>query len=133
MTATQGLEYRGRQMSAEPSNVSMANLVALLASGRTVYVCLEPGDETRYDLLITPFASIRRDDFDGKGLPTWNPDEPHLVVTRLVDLRPAYGAVIWPGCWDGEHAALATYGKAINEWTHELLTWWFARLWEAMS
>lgn len=134
-TSTQDLEYHGRQMEAEPSNIPLSGVVHQLRDGRTVYVCLEPGDATRYDLLITPFSGIRGNNQGprNEGLPTWNPDEEHFVVSRLVDMRPLHSAVIWRDCWDGEHIALARYGVGVNEWTHELLSWWFARLWEAMS
>lgn len=126
------LEYRGRALSAEPSNASLAYVANLLNVGRPAYVCLEPGDATRYDLLIVPFNGICNGPNE-PGLPTWNPAETHLVVTRLVGMRPGPSAVIWRDCWDGEHRELALYGVSVNEWTHQVFAWWFARLWEALS
>jgi hypothetical protein len=132
MTAAM-LDYRGRQLTAEPSNISLLGVAHQIRDAQPVYVCLQPGDQTRYDLLIVPFSAIHGNPENARdeGLPTWDEDEPHLVVSRLVDMRPMYSAVIWRGCWDGEHRTLATYGDGrVNEWTHALLTWWFARLWE---
>ena len=125
------LVYLGKHLSAEPSNISLLGVAHQIRDGQPVYVCLQPGDQTRYDLLIVPFSAIRGNPDAKDGLPTWDRDDTHLVVTRLVNMRPMYSAVVWRGCWDGEHRALATYGDGrVNEWTHELLTWWFARLWE---
>lgn len=106
-------------MKPEPSNITLRHVLDLLHDGRTVYVCLEPGDATRYDLLITPVSGICVGDTVYGRLPSWG-KEYSIMVTRLIGMRPAFSNMIAPNMFDGELLEIANN----NQWSKTLLNWW---------
>ena len=122
------LLYNNKEMSSEPANMPMFNLAMQLANGYTVYVCLEPGDATRYDFLITPVSAIVTDTRGTRGLSGWA-DNYKLVLTRLYNMRPAGGMVCCRGMWEGE---LAEFARG-NNWTVTLFDWWLEQLWKELE
>lgn len=111
------LKYRekGPDMNPEPvDGVSLRRAAEWFTQGRPTFVTLEPGDATRYDLLIVPHVSPYA------RMPSWGTT---LVVTVI---RYVGGHAIeadnfkWPfeGPW-----ALTNIGKN-NHWSKEVLAWW---------
>lgn len=105
---------RTLQLETNPINVSIERAAAWFNKGHAVFVTLEPGDATRYDLLlvqhVSPYGFIR----------SWGTSQ---VVTVI---RYSGGHAIeadnfkWPysGPWDLDNLG----GK--NAWTRALIDWW---------
>lgn len=110
------LEYHGKPLTWEPINTSVLILLDGLSGGFTKFVELDPGDATRYELLITWVPHLRT---------AFRFDEPgdHLLVVRLIS---------------GDPIAVSLFGYAVfggagrlangNEWSAVLLNWWLDEL-----
>jgi hypothetical protein len=97
------------ELTYTPSNIGMNELVTRLKRGLATRIILEPGDATRYELMIIPQSGLRADTFTGNG-------PAHLVVVRQVSstlfachLRKQNGPY-WPGDFsaisnNNEHSA----------------------------
>lgn len=106
-------------MVATPLETSLEEVAADLTAGRTVSVTLEPGDSTRYELLIVPLweHTVR--------LAGWSAEDEYngLLVVRLIGGEPRESGVVllrdipW---------TVSKFCK--NDWTVELLAWWFQLL-----
>jgi hypothetical protein len=119
------LLYHNKPMQAGACTPSLDRIVSALKGDEPVMVLLEPGDATRYTLLLVPtWAREVRGQLAHYGVPE---DEAHryLLVTKL----------------DGDHSGqMAWASKDVgpwdlpfdNEWTRELLTWWLRSLWELL-
>lgn len=124
------LEYRpGKLMNGTPINVAMSEVVGTLRLNEPILVSLEPGDATRYTLLLVP---IRRGDHVSPhlgwiGIPEESADN-YLFVSNL----SADGC---PGTWVpyGPGINVGTYDVSDlsrNEWSQRLISWWLTNLCE---
>lgn len=99
---------------------STETVYGLLRRGEVVQGYLEPGDGTRYDLVLTPV---------GEGAP--HAPQPGLIVSRMVGGRVLGCAVLWdwtsePNEFQIEEAAAKLCNG--NEWSMKLLAWWITEL-----
>lgn len=125
-----GPAYFGKLLNPEPSNFAMRKLVeALTQFSVPVYVQLDPGDSTRYDLLITPLSGILADVGGATGLPYWGPRHT-LLITRLTSsAKPLASAVVCPDIFAGELDEVANG----NPHTLAVLSWWINCLFAAIA
>lgn len=101
------LKYHGTPMKVEPRNISMDSARATLRNFQPVYCVLEPGDGTRYEVVVMymrgygyMFCRVDRGEDKVRGVylsDHYHPDE----------LIPAAGR---------------------NDWTLVLLDWWLRQL-----
>lgn len=106
-------------MDPQPANITLIEAVHALRRGIPQAITLEPGDMTRYDLLITPLRpaddTIFHYGFGGEDCA--------LLVTRVIGGDPAESSVIIN---EVEHRPLEiAHG---NEWSGILLRWWLKGL-----
>jgi len=125
------LLYHGRPMTFTPINVSLTHLIATLHQNVPQVVILEPGDATRYTLLLVPLNL--GDDvsahLDAVGIPSDAADG-YLFVSKL-DTHEC------PGTWIpfGSGLTVGTYDLPAltgNAWSCELLAWWFTHLYRLL-
>lgn len=117
------LAYRGSPLTTDTlypptrETIELDELRATLKGGHHTYVHYEPGDYTRYDLVLTPIAQA---------------NQRAVIVTRLVGGYIAGCAVLWD--WERrghdefameEAARLLSNG---NDWTTQLFAWWLTAL-----
>jgi hypothetical protein len=120
---TEDLTYHGKPLCADPAGMSLAELALLLNAGRTVQLYLEPGDGTRYDLIIAPVM-------DGD-----------IIDTLLVGRTTGKGGEFRAGALlPNLDSATPEYCHAEVErlangyaWSLHLLMWWFGKLWDAIN
>lgn len=116
------LEYAGKQVVAEPINMSLDMAATYLRDARPCVVELEPGDVTYYNLLIVPAWRVGVGSYLQRfGIAPGRASE-YLIVTKLTDVGGlTFFATREVGSWDLEIIP--------NEWTRELLAWWLRELW----
>lgn len=116
------LRHFNRVMHWGPANIGPDVLLQLLHQGMQVHVQLEPGDGTRYDLLLTWLPAVRTAFHLG--------DEARdgLLVTRVVGGQVVGSAVYG---WFS-YGAIARIANG-NEWSAELLSWWLDELLERVA
>ena len=121
------LEYRpGHKMVFAPINVSVTDMIRLLRQGVPQVVILEPGDATRYTLLLLPLDHDNVGAYlDSVGIRE-EAAERYLFVAKL-----SYDEC--PGTWVpfGPGGHVGTYDVtelSDNGWSHELLAWWLTNL-----
>ena len=115
------LSYQGSMMSAKPLNVSLTELARRLHQGEPAVVILEPGDATRYRLLITScWAQGIRNELADVGIPARATNE-YLLVTKFDGhLGDAWFA----------SATVEDFDVPVsNKWSCALLAWWLRLLW----
>ena len=110
------LQYHGRQMKPTPLNMELHEVRSILESGKSVRIRLEPGDGTRYDLLITPQSDP---DLRFTGC-----NEHHFLVTKVTGGECISAFV---SRWSDVHQWIP-FGNR-NLWTSEFLNWWWSVLW----
>lgn len=118
------LHYRDDEpaMRREPSNIELAQAAAWFNKGKPVFVTLEPGDATRYDLLLVLHGESAR-------IPTWGDQ----TIATIVRYRGGHAIEAdnfrWPyeGRW-----VLDNIGKT-NEWSRTFLDWWLQVFAEATA
>ena len=126
------LEYRpGKLMNSTPINMAISEVVGNLRLNEPVVVILEPGDATRYTLLLVP---MRQGDsvsphLGSMGIPEEVADT-YLFVSNLSDSE-------CPGTWVpyGLGIQVGTYDVtelSRNEWSQRLIAWWLTNLCEAL-
>lgn len=116
------MKYAGKELSLEPINISMDEVVKELQHGETVYVILEPGDATRYELLITPLWGWQRRMVPLGEQKPWR----WLLVTRMNQSENNHPSIrIQRGFWIGELEPLTRN----NIHTHAIFAWWLCKLW----
>lgn len=119
----QPLFYNKRSMKTEPVGLLTMNAAAtLLKANQPVMVCLEPGDMTRYDLLIVPCGGVgmRSTAFGYSTLK--NGLFVHLV---------GEGSAVIPDLSDVSEDDFVKLDN--NEWTRTFMAWWFGFLHEALK
>lgn len=110
-------------MRFEPARGGSLSVVAArLTAGDTVHVSLEPGDGTRYDLLIVPCWSPGLRDFAYLGDVRYH----GLVIVRTDDPSSMRGTVYTR---DGYRGALE-WPANNNAWSIDVFDWWLNKhLW----
>lgn len=115
---------RDHQLEDEPVNLTLAEVVAHLRRNiaHPVWVCLEPGDATRYEFMLVWQRHIVSS-IPGRGIPTWGAERPLLAV-RFVG-----GYAVGSTClgdstneFDFEEFAQG------NRHTMIVMEWWFNNL-----
>jgi hypothetical protein len=118
------LTYHGKPLRADPHGITLLELAQALRAGQTVQLYLEPGDGTRYDLIIAP---VLRDE--------------GIIDTLLVGRTTGKGGDFRAG------ALLPNFDSAMPEYCHaeverlangyawslHLLMWWFGKLWDSIN
>ena len=124
------LIYRGKPMTVEPANRSLAGVAELLRTGRSVIAELEPGDATYYNLLLVPCWAPGISGHLGRfGVPSGSAHR-FLIVVKVdeegggMTFVPTDGQKI--GVWDTLHLSS-------NEWSQELFAWWLSHLITALN
>lgn len=101
-------------MRFEPMNVPIARAAHWFNLGKPVFVTLEPGDDTRYDLMLV------RNNAPHARIATWGNQDVVTVVRYRGGHAIEADNFRWP--YEGEHV-LENLGKT-NAWTRTLLDWW---------
>lgn len=120
------LTYNGRELSAEPSGMTLARVARILEDDKPVSVLLEPGDATAYHLLLVPCGYEHvRSTLGWAGVPEGVAEDYLLVIS----LDPRGGTEIIP--WDGRKISLEYVVQLeANDWSRSLLAWWLDTLLE---
>lgn len=109
-------------MKLEPTNIGMDRLVLTLYEGNPAVVQLEPGDATRYCLLIVPAWSPEvKGSLDMFGIPSEHCSR-YLLVTKMNGLKGTMGFVPLN---DGVLVEHHFDEIVTNFWSMRLLAWWF--------
>lgn len=107
------VEYadRTQTLNFEPANISNLELLHRLHEGETTRVILEPGDATRYDLLIIPL----NDQTSPTGVPGYEGWFGYVFLNnasrkQFLTLRPST-------CWPMDFS-----GHIVNDWSRHVLS-----------
>ena len=124
---TSPIEYQGKPMTFDPINVSVLRVVQLLYQDTPQVVILEPGDATRYILLLVPLGTNIAPYLSDYGIPSRESTQ-YLFVSKLTDEECL-------GTWIpfGQDRVVGTYNVvplSNNEWSRQFLAWWFTSLYE---
>jgi hypothetical protein len=125
------LDYNGRPMEFVPINVLPSRMLQLLHQGTPQVVILEPGDATRYTLLLLPLdlGDNVSAHLDSVGIPPNSCDE-YLFVSALSDqLSRGEWLPFGPGRTVGTYDLV---NISTNEWSREFLAWWFTELYKLL-
>lgn len=125
------LEYRpGTLMKFEPINVSIEAVLSCIAAHEPQVVILEPGDATRYTLLlVAPGAPCVSGELRGIGIPLSEADH-YLFVSKITSLE-CPGTFVPFG--RGQVVGFQDVTElSSNEWSQRFLSWWFTSLCEAL-
>ena len=126
---TTSLEYRpGKAMAFEPINVAISEVVGTLRLNEPIVVMLEPGDATRYVLLLVP---MRKGDSVSPhlGFIGISPGDDYLFVSYLSS-RECPGTFV-PFGPDESADTYDVDELTKNEWSRIFLSWWLTNLCEA--
>lgn len=122
------LEYRpGHEMTFAPINVPVADMLRLLHQGVPQVVILEPGDATRYTLLILPLDRGDNVVTHLQAIGIQEEDaERYLFVSKLsCNECPGTFVPFGPDVPVGTYDVLEL---TENEWSRRLLAWWLTTL-----
>lgn len=121
-----------KRMTVDPNNVALAVLaMKLLGSSVSQVAILEPGDATRYTLLLTPLRSPGKfGELAHMGIPAAEAGN-YIIWTRLdtLDTNREMGILRWKNYPVG----IYEFSMVSNPWTQELFAWWFGELFLAMD
>lgn len=113
---------RFAHLRAEPMNISLRDLVRGLTQGKVLYVQLEPGDATRYDLMMFSHAeSFQHPSAPRNALWTW------IIRERGGDPVACDSFRLWPD----DPFARYKVGAALSDGSHytaAFLSWWLDEL-----
>ena len=130
--ARKALVYHGTGRTMEPEPINMRLDAAGVAEralqsafgGESIVVRLEPGDMTRYDLLVVPLWAAL---VDANALGFASLKRETALVVNMRDAMHSRGTVVRRG---GYYGALLESGAWGSEWSRVLLEWWFEQhLW----
>lgn len=111
-------------MKVEPVNETLAYIAyQLLCLNKSVEIVLEPGDGTRYDLIMTPakqFPILHIGRYDYRH---W------YIVNRFTGGHHIGSALINSGYPEGDIGEISNG----NNWTGIFLSWWFKELFLLMD
>ena len=121
------LEYSpGKFMAFAPKNIVTTGMVELLQHNQPLVVILEPGDATRYTLLLVPAASsaVGRDLSDF-GIVASQAHR-YIFVSKLSSME-CQGSWLpfGPGVVVEPHDIVYL---SDNQWSQTFLAWWFTEL-----
>lgn len=118
------LNYMGQAMNPEPDNIRLSVIADALREGRSVVVVLEPGDATKYRLLLTPCWALGVCyELGDIGIPPQNSHD-YLLVTKF----DGHSGDAFFAYADVQHFDISVS----NEWSCELLAWWLRILWKQL-
>lgn len=113
--------HNGAEMKLAPVNLPYDDVISALRGNAPVVVILEPGDATRYTLLLQPVAMPFIGGYLGAfGIPAYDADR-YLLVTRLGSQGMR---TVWLPLHDGPIAEHHVAGLTANEWSRALYAWW---------
>ncbi len=123
------IEYHGRLMEFAPTNVTGLGVIQSLHRKIPQVVVLEPGDATRYILLMVPLGANIAPYLDDYGIPSWEANS-YLFVSKLSGEECL-------GTWIpfGPGRVVDTHNVeplSSNEWSRQFLAWWFTSLYEVL-
>lgn len=112
----------------EPSNVTERELLDFLAEAKPAVVVLEPGDMTRYMLLLTPVDRKGiRECLGSIGIPR-DVAGRYLHVTKLAS-DPRGQGWAWVPWIDGVEIEVRDVAEIhANQWTQQVFAWWLTEL-----
>ncbi|KKN88120.1 hypothetical protein LCGC14_0251920 [marine sediment metagenome] len=121
------IEYQGKPMTFDPTNISVLRVVQLLYRGTPQVVILEPGDATRYVLLLVPLGTGIAPYLGDYGILSRESNQ-YLFVSKLAGEECL-------GTWIpfGQDRVVRTHNVvplSNNEWSRQFLAWWFTSLYE---
>lgn len=122
------LTYNGRAITLDRCDPPLEDIATAVTDGRPVYVVLQPGDGTRYDLMVSPLPVSGT-----RGLAGWRPSEvvAMVAVTYLrEDAEGAYRTALVRV--DRDPATHQFAALHPNPWTGLLLTWFWAHVVDAV-
>jgi len=118
------LRYHGdRAMVWDPINVDREFLLDTLRSGRQAHVVLEPGDCSRYDLLVTWLPTLSNEHGFGVFRLAADDAKDGLLVTRVRGGQIVGTALVG---WFN-HGGVRAIADG-NEWSAEFFDWWCSEL-----
>lgn len=122
------LLFNDTPMELEPTNITMSDVVRFLKSEMPCVVDLQPGDATRYQLLLVPCGSRYVRLFLGVvGIPPESAGN-YLFVAKI---NGALGQTFINTTHEPNESDFEDMGG--NTWTMTFLAWWFANLNEALG
>ena len=125
------LEYHGRPMEFLPINVLPSHLIRLFHQGLPQTIILEPGDATRYTLLLLPLGLGDNvgAHLDAIGIPPSEAD--HYIFVSKLSCDECLGTWLpfGPGVEVGTYDVVEL---TTNEWSREFLAWWFTELYKLL-
>lgn len=123
MTTLRRITYHGKDLHNEPENTSLEELRKVLYIRQPTMAVLEPGNATRYMILLVPCDSITHPSLSSFGIP------PHTRYTYcFVSLLTDYQCL---GTWvptDREVDVHDVEDLSNNPWTREIIAWWLNEL-----
>lgn len=109
------LEFNGKPMDYMPINIGFEQAAEVFTIlGKPITVVLEPGDATRYELMLVPHGKWSK-------LTCWSPSDFVVTVVRYVS-GEAVEADTFRWSTFGYHD-LTNLGRN-NQWTRKFLAWW---------
>lgn len=113
------LNREGKPLKHAPINMTMGDAVVAFLTDGKVYVVLEPGDATRYELLIQNMNEV-----PGWDASAWGTDEV-WSVTRFAGYESESATVYY---LDNPYKLDKISNR--NAWTMKLFEWWLAEFWK---
>lgn len=111
------LDYFGKPLRWEPVRSDEPDCAEAVRQGVPLYVVLEPGDGTRYDLVVSRLARAER-----------LPGEPmQFVVSRIQS-----GTHVASQLFDAEKPDASAIANG-NDWSATVLAWWLSELAERVE
>lgn len=118
------LFYGEKKMSREPINISFEDVVNILAVGDPVFINLQPGDATRYNIFITPCWNRKiKTHLKGIGIDEYNSYEYitfHYEIRHRASIVPIF-------CHPNDFIELSQ-----NQWTQTFFSWFVNNIGEAL-
>lgn len=112
----------GRALSEEPKNRTISTIALLLHEANPVRAVLEPGDGTRYDLLLVPMWNPTAALWHGRDVKDFI-----LVVNSVANHA---GSLSRRG--DVHHGSLQHAARA-DDWTARVLHWFMTHVWARLE
>lgn len=115
------LMYHGMEMRLEPINVPMYLIASELNKNNPSLALLEPGDGTRYEIILVPcWSSNIRLGLASNGIrPTDAKD--YVLCVKINGIQTSFFAT--------EHVQEYDIEGVNNDWTCRFLAWWLRHLW----
>ncbi len=123
------ITYNNKEMQFAPINVDLDELIPEINGGNPAVVILEPGDATRYVLLLVPLSIGIAPHLRGFGIPSAEASN-YIFVSKLSgeDCQGTwipFGQKVVVGTWHVD-------SLSGNSWSQEFLAWWFTELYKLL-